>query len=310
MRHQGSSGGVLSALAAYLLASGEVSFVAQIAVSHRDPLANELQISRTRDDVLRAAGSRYAPSAPLRSIRALLDTGERFAFIGKPCDVGALRQYARMDARVGKQIPYMLSFMCAGVPSMIGTLELLERMGTKRELVASFRYRGDGWPGKARAVMTNGQIRELDYATAWGSILGHHLQFRCKICADGSGEFADIVCADAWYSEDGYPDFQERDGRSLILLRSEKGMKLIGDAVAANSLTVADLPVSEIKKMQPFQVSRKQFVLGRILATRLKIGRAPCYHRMALIRATFYANPIQWMRNVWGTYRRAKSERQ
>src|SRR3712207_7050821 len=42
---------------------------------------------------------------------------------------------------------------------------------------------------------------------------------RCKICPDGTGEFADIVCADAWYGKDGYPDFAEREGRSL---RSEE----------------------------------------------------------------------------------------
>lgn len=310
MRHQGSSGGVLSALAAYLLASGEVSFVAQIAVSHRDPLANELQISRTRDDVLRAAGSRYAPSAPLRSIRALLDTGERFAIIGKPCDVGALRQYARMDARVSEQIPYMLSFMCAGVPSMKGTLELLERMGTKRELVASLRYRGDGWPGMTSAIQKDGNNFEMDYATSWGTILNRYLQFRCKVCPDGTGECADIVCGDAWHGKNGYPDFSEKDGRSLILLRTAQGDALLKKAVADSVLLCTELSVTEIAAMQPYQVSRKRLVLGRLLAARCATGVTFRYDPMRLIKASLQANPFDWLRSACGTYRRATREMQ
>jgi len=310
MRHQGSSGGVLSALAAYLLASGEVSFVAQIAVSQRDPLANELQISRTRDDVLHAAGSRYAPSAPLRSIRALLDTGERFVFIGKPCDVGALRQYARMDARVSEQIPFMLSFMCAGVPSMKGTLEVLDRMGTKREQLVSFRYRGDGWPGTTRAKQKDGSSFEMDYSTSWGSILNRYLQFRCKICPDGTGEFADIVCGDAWYGKEGYPDFSERDGRSLILLRTDQGNALVKKAIADSILTVSQLPVREIAAMQPYQVSRKKLVLGRLFAARLATGMTLCCDPMRLVKASLRVNPLDWLRSACGTYRRANGELQ
>jgi coenzyme F420 hydrogenase subunit beta len=57
IRKLGSSGGVLSALALHLLESGKVDFVAQIAVSKTDPLANALQLSRTREDVISIAGT-------------------------------------------------------------------------------------------------------------------------------------------------------------------------------------------------------------------------------------------------------------
>ncbi len=147
-----------------------------------DPLKNELQLSRTRADVLHAAGSRYAPSAPLARIVELLDSGARFAFVGKPCDVAALRQYGRTDPRVAQQVPYMLSFMCAGIPSHRGTLELLQTLGVTPNQVKTFRYRGDGWPGKARVVTHAGDVREMDYNASWGTILNRHLQFRCKIC--------------------------------------------------------------------------------------------------------------------------------
>jgi coenzyme F420 hydrogenase subunit beta len=310
VRRQGSSGGVISALAIHLLESGQVDFVAQIAVDPQDPLRNALQVSTSRADVLRAAGSRYAPSAPLQGLRELLDTGKRFAFIGKPCDVAALRQYGEHYPTITRQIPYMLSFMCAGVPSIKGTHEVITALGATREKVVSFRYRGEGWPGMARAVHDSGESFEMDYNTSWGTILNKHLQFRCKICPDGTGEFADVVCADAWYGKDGYPDFEERDGRSLVLARTAAGRALVDTATGKNSVSVAPLPVNEIAKMQPYQVDRKQVVLGRRIATRLSMGRAPHYPRMGLLTASLKAKPIHWLRSAWGTYKRTSQEKQ
>lgn len=310
IRREGSSGGVISALAVYLIESGQVDFVAQIAVSPSSPLTNELQLSRSRADVLHAAGSRYAPSAPLARLEELLASGQRFALVGKPCDVAAVRRWGQYDERVGKQVRYLISFMCAGVPSINGTHEVLASLGVSSDELASFRYRGDGWPGKARATTKDGRIAEMDYATSWGSILNRHLQFRCKICPDGTGEFADVVCADAWYGKDGYPDFEERDGRSLILSRTPAGESLVSQAVRAGVISVSGLALEEVDRMQPYQRNRKQMVLGRLIGTRLRRGFAPSFWRMGLVRASLSAKPMDWLRNAWGTFKRAVGESQ
>ncbi len=308
VRREGSSGGIVSALAIHLLERGAVAFVAQIAVDHTDPLRNEMQLSRSRADVLRAAGSRYSPSAPLRHLRELLDRNEKFAFIGKPCDVAALRRYALHDERVNELVPYMLSFMCAGIPSMAGTRELLREFGVDATEVKTFRYRGDGWPGNARAVTHDGRSFEMDYNRSWGSILGKHLQFRCKICPDGTGEFADVVCADAWYGEGGYPDFTERDGRSLAMARNNKGEALIVEAMAAGAIALEGVAVDDVALMQPYQVQRKRLVLGRSIATRMARGVSPVYRRMGLWRASLGANALEFLRHAWGTLKRANGE--
>jgi coenzyme F420 hydrogenase subunit beta len=308
IRHEGSSGGVISALAVYLLESRQVDFVAQIAVAAKDPLVNEVQMSRTRADVLRAAGSRYAPAAPLARLEEYLSTGQRFALIGKPCDIAAVRNLARVDSRIGRQVPFLLSFMCAGVPSIKGTHVLLDALGVERSRLQSFRYRGDGWPGMARAVSLDGRVAEMDYTKSWGTILNRHLQFRCKICPDGTGEFADVVCADAWYGKDGYPDFEERDGRSLVISRTSVGESLVQEAVREGAIEVSDLAVTEIDRMQPYQLNRKQVVLARLLATRLRRGWAPRYRRLGLVKASLGARLLVWLRNAIGTYKRAEGE--
>lgn len=308
VRYIGSSGGVISALCLHLLETGRVDFVAQIAVSAEDPLRNDMQISRSRGDVLRAAGSRYAPSAPLQSLQALLATGERFAFVGKPCDVAALRAYLRLKPELNAQIPVLLSFMCAGIPSLKGSHEVVEAMGGEVATLKHFRYRGDGWPGKARAEQADGRVFEMDYNTSWGQILGKHLQFRCKLCADGTGEFADVVCADAWHGKDGYPDFAEREGRSLILARTDTGKALLAEACHKQAIETATLPVEDIAGMQPYQLTRKRLAAGRALATFFAQGRSVYYRRMGLQQASRQEKLITILRNAWGTWRRAQGE--
>ena len=66
MRFEGATGGVLTALAGFLLASKRVDFVLHVRASVRHPTFGERHLSFTRKpQVLEAAGSRYGPTATL-----------------------------------------------------------------------------------------------------------------------------------------------------------------------------------------------------------------------------------------------------
>jgi len=286
VRHGGSSGGVLSALLIHLLETKKVAFVVHTRASTVDPLVNETIFSETREDVLSAAGSRYAPAAPVAALAAALVRPRRFAFVGKPCDVAAVRNILRTKPALKERIPYLLSFMCAGTPSIKGTHQILQRFDMEPDAVQSFRYCGDGWPGLARAQSHDGRVQTMDYNTAWGSILNQHLQPRCKMCADGTGEFADVVCADAWHGKDGYPDFAEADGRSLVACRTTVGRKLVMDAIAADSIRLEPFQVEALGEIQPYQKRRKQEVFARGLAAKLLFRLWPRYKGFRLATLT------------------------
>lgn len=309
VRYRGSSGGVLSALAIALVESGEVDFVLSTSADPDDPLGNATMPRRSRADVLAAAGSRYAPSAPLARVEEYLAAGSRFAFVGKPCDVATLRRMARHDSRIDRQVPYMLAFFCAGVPGRHGTLAVLGALGVAPDDVSRFQYRGDGWPGLTRARRHDGSEESMDYNGSWGGILNRHLQFRCKICPDGTGEFADIACADAWYGKDGYPDFSERDGRSLIVTRTTAGQRLLDMAVGEVRIETASLDIGEIARMQPYQVSRKSNALARSAALWAKRRIGPRYGGLSLLRLAMGTRLMEQARNFVGTFRRAGGER-
>ena len=305
LRHHASSGGGLSAVLNYLLDNKMVDYVLENTSSGQCPLGNEIIESRDGEDVFRAAGSRYAPSAPLAELARQLDGPERFAFVGKPCDVAALRALARHDKRIDETVPYMLSFFCAGIPSRAGARQILAQLEVDEKDVVAFRYRGDGWPGTAMARLRDGREAHMSYASSWGSILSKHVQFRCKICPDGVGEAADLVCADAWNCDDqGYPLFEEEDGRSLIITRTAKGEELFQEAASAGYVISAESSLDAVFKMQPGQVRRKQRVFSRLSAVWL-FGRAmPKFQGCRLLASAAMINPWQNTRDFLGTARR------
>ncbi len=278
VRQAGSSGGVISALAQYCLEQKLVDGVIQIQASQTDPLENVATISRSRQNIIASSGSRYAPASPAQALKWVAMSTEKYLFIGKPCDVAAVRQMQAHDPRLKQNIPYVVSFMCAGTPSLHGTEQVLDQLGVEREDVTSFRYRGDGWPGLTKATLKNGDARTMTYNDSWGKVLNRHLQTRCKICPDGIGEFADIVCADGWEGDEkGYPSFEERDGNSLILIRTDKGRELFRNAEADGVVQAEAFDTAGIFAIQPFQYYRRTTILPRLWAMKLLMLKTPSY---------------------------------
>ena len=307
IRFKASSGGVISALLVYLLEQNLVDFVLHIGACSENPVRNEVKVSRDRNDVLNSAGSRYSPSAPLKEIGSYLNGEEIFAFVGKPCDIAALRNYADIDQRVGKKVKYYISFMCAGVPSERGTLELINAMGASRQEVKQFRYRGYGWPGKATARLINDDELSMDYSTAWGCILNKHLQIRCKVCPDGIGEQADVVCGDAWESKSGYPDFTERKGKSLVLARNEVGAILLNNCEKGGYIQTESLGKESLENIQQYQLDRKKYALTRILGVFIRSGIIIKASNYRLFSNILRGNYLTALKNLLGTILRTKN---
>jgi len=305
VRHQASSGAGITALLVHAMRAGWIDRVIQIGADPERPTRNSISVSATVEEIVACAGSRYAASSPLETIGELLKLDGRSAFVGKPCDISALRQYARFEPLVDRRIPLMLSFFCAGIPSEAGVGRILEEMGVAEAELASFRYRGFGWPGLATAVTHDGRQETMTYARSWGTHLSREVQFRCKICPDAVGGVADVACADAWYGdESGYPAFEEQGGRSLIITRTGAGEKLLRSAVEAGDLAVEPLEIAAIERMQPGQARRKRAIRARLLALDLMLRRRPRMDGVKVNEAAARAGPRETLKNMVGMMRR------
>lgn len=275
VRHLGSTGGLLTALALYLLERGKVDFIVHARASANNPTFGERTISRTRAQVLDAAGSRYGPTATLIDIRQIVEQavvgGETFAFIGTPCDVNALRNLASEDQTIDLVCQYMLTMVCGGFMSPAGLRTTLEGFDIDPDTVTMLRYRGKGCPGPTRIETRDGKVFEKDYLDFWGEDDSTwQLPLRCKVCPDGIGDAADIAASDTW--DGGAPGREGQDddpGTNAALVRSQRGESLLSGAIEAGYVTPGkSITPRDLDRFQPHQVRKKLAAWARFAGRR------------------------------------------
>lgn len=295
IRNAGSSGGILTTIAAYL--SEKDGAAAQVVRMDGDRPTRSVPVRiMTREEALLSAGSRYAPVAV--AAEHLQGTG---SVTGKPCEISAIR--AAADAATAG--PVLLSFFCAGTPSQQATEKLITQLGHNVDTVTAMRYRGDGWPGNFVVTSEDGSSAHMGYEKSWGAVLGKQLQGRCKSCVDGTGEGADIAVGDYWAAdENGYPVFEDQDGRSVVIARTQRGRRILEECVAAGLIEISPIGLESVSKIQPLQVKRRMTLPGRLLGKRLTGQRIPDYRGYGLFRG-LVRRPVQNLKAAAGTVRRS-----
>lgn len=302
IRYKGSSGGAATALALYCLEKEQASGVLHIGAKPEAPLQNVAVFSKSREELLAYTGSRYSPAAPCEKLCWIEESDLPCVFIGKPCDVVALRKSQAVNTMLNSKVGLAISVFCAGAPSTNGTYKLLDALGVRPEEAKELRYRGCGWPG-ATIVKTkgsNGQVRQMTYEESWGGILSNYEQLRCRLCPDSTGEFADISCGDAWYRGIEADD----PGRSLVLVRSELGRSILQKAIKAGYIKLEQVNASTVTRSQKALLSRRCHLWGRLLAMRMAGIDVPHYEGFSLF-ANWCSLPIkEKIRSVLGTIKR------
>lgn len=306
LRVAGSSGGVASALALFALERKSFEGVLHVAAREDVPYQNRTVVSRTREELLARTGSRYAPASPCDGLAEVENASGSMVFIGKPCDVAATRKARALRPMLDQKLGLTIAFFCAGTPSTNGTLELLGQLGVSEPAnLRSLRYRGNGWPGRATAVFKdeNGSEKrsDLSYEKSWGGILSKHVQWRCRLCADHTGEFADIAVGDPWYRniEPG------EAGSSLILARTERGRAFLREAIAGGYISAAEAESDLLPRSQRNLLKVRGAIWGRILGLKLIGARAPRYVGMDAF--SFWRSELtnkEKAKSVLGTIRR------
>lgn len=310
VRHAASSGGVLTSLCIYLLERNIVDGIIQVKKAPNNPCATVNTVSRTKDDVLSCMGSRYTVSSPLANIKQIVKAGEKYAFVGKPCDASALRMYKESKKEHWtEQILYIFSFFCAGQPSPEANNKLITTLGCKGiEDCEDVQYRGNGWPGKAQVWTNSGKTATMDYETSWMKILGRDVRPFCRFCADGTGEMADISCGDAWYltSYDKPDMFTEHPGQNVIFARTQMGEELFKAAIHDGCIEVTPFdPVKDkLHKRQPYHNARKASLSSLKLAMKICGRNFPVYDNKKLAMFARHLSYSQKFLRCIGTIQR------
>lgn len=307
IRHRGSSGGAVTALALHALQTGLAGAVAHVAAREDDPRRNAAVLSRDRAGLLRGAGSRYAQASPAEGLDDIAGGEDPVVFVGKPCDVASVARAAKADPALDAKLPLTIAIFCAGAPNLAATDRLLDRLQVPQGAkLTDLRYRGAGWPGLMQARWREAGGAEavspgITYAEGWGGILQSERRWRCRICTDHTGAFADISVGDPWHRP---PEGEAEAGRSLIVARTPRGRAFVEAAIAAGVLVARPEGRDAIARAQPGLKATQGAVWGRRMAMRLAGLPVPADRGLPLFRLWLALTAREKLSSLAGTAKR------
>ncbi|HYG22136.1 MAG TPA: Coenzyme F420 hydrogenase/dehydrogenase, beta subunit C-terminal domain [Verrucomicrobiae bacterium] len=301
IRFKGSSGGVLTALAAFCLEQKGMHGVLHIGQDPDDPVRNWTRLSRSREELISATGSRYSPASVCDHLEWVEDAPAPCVVIGKPSEIAALRRAEALKPQLARNVGLTLSFFCAESPSTAGTVALLEGMGLSPSGIKDLRYRGYGWPGHF-APIRHGEtepFQKIPYRDSWRRLQSFR-PWSVHMWPDGTGELADISCGDPWYEQ---PD-GENPGFSLLVVRTNRGRQLLQRAIEAGYLKVSRAEAWKLVKSQGYLARKKASTWGRLLSLRCFGAPTPQFKNAHLFRCWLRLSFGEKVRSVAGTIRR------
>lgn len=306
IRFKGSSGGALTAISLYCLEKEGMHGVLHIGQDNDNPILNKTRLSRSREQLLASAGSRYSPASVCDRLDLVENAPSPCAIIGKPAEIVATRKAAMLRPALASKLGVTLSFFCAETPSTSGTANLLEKHGVDFRELKSLKYRGNGWPGHFAPILKGNDqpAFQSTYRESWAQLQASR-PWATQIWPDGSGELADISCGDPWYIE---PD-GKNPGQSLVIARTETGKRIVENAIRDGYLNLTPAEPWKITKSQEGLLAKKMAIWGRILTMKLFGIPTPKHVGIDLLKLWLQLPLKQLLSSTAGTARRIVSRK-
>ena len=243
-RSQGSSGGLVTWFAAELIRRGLVDGVAHVVPGPAGGPLFEYRISRDVPALEAGAKSRYYPVELSGVLKEIEDVPGRYAVVGVPCFIKAVRLRCAEDPEFAARIAFTLGLFCGHMKSARMAESFAWQLGSTLDRVTSIDYRVKdaerpaNWY-RTRIGLRDGMTREQDWWHLadgdWGA--GFFQNSACNFCDDVVAETADISFGDAWlepYSSDGR-------GTNVVVVRSPQLLAIARQGMAEGRLALSEV---------------------------------------------------------------------
>jgi coenzyme F420 hydrogenase subunit beta len=244
----GQYGGVVSALVIQALEQGLIDAALLTKYSERKGMLPRPAVARTREEVLACSGSKYTAAPTLSELKKLLETGEKIAIVGRPCQVTAIRKMQLYDDRPElKNIKLLIGLFCLWALEYRGYSSYLSGQVDVKRIDKidipkndDFIACTDGGPARVPIEKIKGFIRSS-----------------CDLCFDVTAELADISVGSTEWQDDW----------NTVLVRSEAGEKFIDDAISKKVIATKEFP-SEREEILRTAVENKKKRVVKALSER------------------------------------------
>ena len=250
IRQGGASGGVVTALLVYLLERGDIDGAVVVGMDPEKPYLSRGVLATTKEEIIKAAQSKYCITPSMEALKEIRDTTGRFAVAALPCQVHGLRKLEMADPKLSRRIAYILGLYCHCNLNLNGHLEAISASKIRFEDIREFQFRGGGWPGGFYVIKKDGTEKHLFpgcMSTSMNIMFRLYGAQRCYLCVDALAEFADLSFGDFWASDyEGF--FSTLERCTLISQRTTTGRALLQNAVNDGVLKIHDLPKERSSK--------------------------------------------------------------
>lgn len=254
IRVNSSSGGIVTAILVDLLERGKIDGAIVVGVGRDHPLRPEMYIARTKEEILRASKSKYAPVHLESAIKSMkTHPEEHYALVGLPCHIQGIRKAQGAGLIKAEQIVVTLGLFCGHGASINLTKFIMKKYHVQEAKVIRMDYRAGGWPSfgylfETPDTQTFVPFRGSILGTAW--IHNFFTPKRCLICGDLTAESADLSFGDAWLPEFTDQRDSKKGGWSVIICRDQRWIAYLGSVETKVKLFLREISPKEIEKSQ------------------------------------------------------------
>jgi coenzyme F420 hydrogenase subunit beta len=270
-----SSGGLTSWFLEQVLESGLVDGVIHVGRGGGDAHF-EYVVSRSAAEVRASRKSVYYPSTLVDVINAVRDDGNRYAVVGVPCFIKALRLLARDDAALSEQLVLFVGLVCGHLKSRFFAESLAWQAGVPPEDLEAIDFRVKdsrkrSWDydyGVWRRGDSRERVRPVSSSIDgnWG--YGAFQPEACNFCDDVFAETADVVFGDAWlpaYTGDWR-------GTNVVLTRNARADQILLEGRRAGLIELHDLSEDDALRSQAGNFRHRRTGLRVRLADDAQLG--------------------------------------
>lgn len=270
-----SSGGLTTWTVAQLLKRGHVDGVVHVGGTD-NPMFGYV-VSRTADELMAARKSKYFPATFAEVLRGLRGDGQRYAFVGIPCAVKAVRHLMSEDEVLRDQLPYLVGIVCGHLKSAAYSESFAWQLGITPERLETVDFRvkdpeltSRQYSFAAKAVESSDWVQAQTLSLVGGS--WGHAVFQldaCNHCDDVFAETADVVFGDAWL-----PKYEiDWQGTNVVVTRDETIDTILREGAADGSFMREELDIDAVARTQSGNFRHRRDGLAVRLADDEAAGR-------------------------------------
>lgn len=253
LRKNASSGGTLSQFLIWLLETKKIDGALVTAFDSKSPLKTHSFLARTKEEILSAKGSKYAPVSLHDGIEELKKSiNHKYVVVGLPCHIHGIRKQMTYDKRLRQNIIGLFSLFCSGTQSFNYTEYVIEQCGGNIRDLYYLAYR-EGCP---TGMVADGKGFKFfkEYKKYNVPLKATFYPRRCLLCVDMFGELSDVAFGDI------YVDNPEITGVGInaIIVRDKKWQSWLVESAEAGVINLAEISVDQMLYKRRMAIVKKE----------------------------------------------------